>query len=128
LKKANFKYGFMRYLAKTYYQHIVRVVLISFSLVTILSVFHYHNYELLGESLVSQHNQSDANSLLLNDDLQIVCTVQFNYTKLHSINFSDLSQKVISSEVRESNYHSPEIYYLLTADKLSHNLRAPPSL
>jgi hypothetical protein len=118
----------MRFFVKTYHQHIAKLILISFSLVTILSVFHYHNYDLLGEKCVKHQNQAENSSQLFNDDLQIVCTVQFNYTKLHSINFSDLSQKSVSSDIQQLNYTSPEIYYLLSTNRLSHHLRAPPSL
>jgi hypothetical protein len=118
----------MRIFIKTYHRQTAKLILISFSFVTILSVFHYHNYELLGEISVNRQNQTENSSQLINDDLQIVCTIQFNYTKLHSINFSDLSQKSISIDIPELNYYSPEIYYLLSANKLSHHLRAPPSI
>ena len=117
----------MRFSVKTYHQHIARVILIAFSLVIILNAFHYHNYELLGESSVSQQNQANNSSQLLSDDLQIICTVQFNYTKLHSINFSDLFQKLTSSDNQESSYLSPEKYSLHSTNKLSHYLRAPPN-
>ena len=118
----------MRFFIKTYRQHIAKLVLISFSFVTTLSVFHYHNYDLFGEKSVNQQNQTKNSSQLFNDNLQIVCTIHFNYTKLHSINFTDLSQKSFSIDIQEINYNSPEIYYLLSSNKLSHNLRAPPSL
>jgi hypothetical protein len=118
----------MRYYVKTYHQQIAKIILNSFLFVTILSVFHYHNYELLGEISVNRQNQTENSSQLIKDDLQIVCTIQFNYTKLHSINFSDLSQKSISIDIQELNYYSPEIFYLLSANKLPQNLRAPPSL
>jgi hypothetical protein len=118
----------MRFFIKTYRQHIARFILISFSFVTILSVFHYHNFDLFGENSVKKQNKAEDSSQLLTADLQIVCTVQFNYTKLHSINFSDLSQKSFSSDVQDLDYTSPEIFHLLSTSKHSHNLRAPPSL
>jgi uncharacterized protein YkuJ len=75
-----------------------------------------------------QQNQAENNARLFNDDLEIVCTVQFNYTKLHSINFSELSHKSFTGDFQDLNYISPEIFYLLSANKLTHHLRAPPSL
>jgi hypothetical protein len=96
----------MRYYVKTYHQHITKIILISFLFVTILSVFHYHNYELLGEISVNRQNQTENSSQLIKDDLQIVCTI----------------------DIQELNYYSPEIFYLLSANKLPQNLRAPPSL
>ena len=118
----------MKYSIKKYYESIAKLILISFLFVTILTVFHYHHYNLLGQQSVKQQNQAENNTKFFNDNLQAVCTVLFNYTKLHSVNYSDISYKTFSSNFQGLNYKVSENYYLPSTSKRSHNLRAPPSL
>ena len=118
----------MDFFIKKYYNRITKVLLISFLFVTILSAFHFHNYNLLGKELIKQQNTTEKSDLLINIDLRLVCTVLFNYTKLHLINYSDLSQKSFSRDFRNINYTLSDTFLLLSASKHSYKLRAPPSI
>lgn len=117
----------MDFFIKKYNKGIAQLLLISFLFVTIISVFHFHHFDFLGNLLIKTQNTSEKSDQILNDDLQVVCTVQFNYTKLHLINFLDLSQKIFSRDFKGLNYTLSDNYHLLSANSHSYNLRAPPS-
>jgi|AP12_2_1047962.scaffolds.fasta_scaffold08663_2 hypothetical protein len=114
-------------LINKYNKGITQLILISFLFVTIVSIFHFHHFDFLGNQLVNRLNTTEKSDQFLNDDLQVVCTVQFNYTKLHLINFSDLSHKNFTRDFQGLNYTQSEYYLLLSAGNHSYNLRAPPS-
>jgi uncharacterized protein YkuJ len=118
----------MKIIVKKYTENVAGLILIAYLSVLLLSILHYHQYDLLGPQSVKKQKQTETSKLFFNDELRVVCTVQLSYTKLNSINFSDLSHKSSSGDFQDLNYISSEIFHLLSTNKLSHNLRAPPSL
>jgi len=115
----------MLVLTLKYRKLISLLVLTSYLLISILTLFHYHPYEFNQLEVVKKQNSFDSNSQLASG-YGSACIVYQNFNSLHSIHFSHtltlLSDLVYKEVILPNNENSFPPFNIYSFTKL----RAPP--
>jgi hypothetical protein len=101
------------------------VILIGYLIISFLTVFHFHHYELAAQVAVSE-DETDNSTRTVNPN-GTICIIHQNFTLLHSVTFSDLTNSPFNLPcVNESiSFDKPDNQSLLL--HFSNGLRAPPA-
>lgn len=113
---------------KKYRGKIAIVVLSGYLLISVLSVFHYHKFDLLQNPEIKPHHSNTSSGFSKIGSSQFVCTIQLNYSHLHSVNISDLAISTFHIRFEDIDFIPVNNFKLLSEFFISSKLRAPPTV